>query len=564
MYKKKSSIIAAMFALLLTCTFTSCGNNNNKNSTSQPTSSHVTSQPSSSHVHDYSNEWNHDETQHWHACKDPSCGEKKDVANHTFNWTEKTPAGVHKDKVEEGICYICNYKTTRTIKETAIHSYDTSKWLYDENSHWHVSNCDELAPTHDVLKIDEANHSGEWTTKVEANYGVNKVIQRDCEVCGYHEEKTLEGTSLAPKNREIKANIPELTYNGNPQPVDPYLTMTNNAGGLTVEYRKKGDNLFTNNVPINAGTYEYVAKLKGTDEWLEASTYGEYTIKKVTIYIADGPYTINYVENSVDSYLEIATGTIDTNSISFCVNTKYNVIGRASIPTSEIFIRFAGSINYNANYQVAIEGKDSFELVVLDASPFYCGIQDVFKVGTKTIITTKIAKGTVKVGDKLFVNNIYKEITVTAISKNNVNIASATIGDEVSLKVSGVERSELSRGYIISALNTVKNYDVFKATVTLLSKDEDDVIKMLGISLQDDSPNLVERINNYINVSFELRNIKIFIFYNLLAFLDESELDLLVRANKYNGIKIIDIENVEYKTDIFDHIKILDEDICVI
>ena len=471
MYKKKSSIIAAMFALLLTCTFTSCGNNNN-NSTSQPTSSHVTSQPSSSHVHDYSNEWNHDETQHWHACKDPSCGEKKDVANHTFNWTEKTPAGVHKDKVEEGICYICNYKTTRTIKETAIHSYDTSKWLYDENSHWHVSNCDELAPTHDVLKIDEANHSGEWTTKVEANYGVNKVIQRDCEVCGYHEEKTLEGTSLAPKNREIKANIPELTYNGNPQPVDPYLTMTNNAGGLTVEYRKKGDNLFTNNVPINAGTYEYVAKLKGTDEWLEASTYGEYTIKKVTIYIADGPYTINYVENSVDSYLEIATGTIDTNSISFCVNTKYNVIGRASIPTSEIFIRFAGSINYNANYQVAIEGKDSFELVVLDASPFYCGIQDVFKVGTNTIITTKIAKGTVKVGDKLFVNNIYKEITVTAISKNNVNIASATIGDEVSLKVSGVERSELSRGYIISALNTVKNYDVFKATVTLLSKDE--------------------------------------------------------------------------------------------
>jgi len=177
MYKKKSSIIAAMFALLLTCTFTSCGNNNNnKNSTSQPTSSHVTSQPSSSHVHDYSNEWNHDETQHWHACKDPSCGEKKDVANHTFNWTEKTPAGVHKDKVEEGICSICNYKTTRTIKETAIHSYDTSKWLYDENSHWHVSNCDELAPTHDVLKIDEANHSGEWTTKVEANYGVNKVI----------------------------------------------------------------------------------------------------------------------------------------------------------------------------------------------------------------------------------------------------------------------------------------------------------------------------------------------------------------------------------------------------
>ncbi len=465
MYKKKSSIIAVMFALLLTCSLVSCGN---KNSTS-------TSQQTSTHVHDYSNVWAHDETQHWHECKDSSCAEKKDVANHTFNWGEKTPAGVHKDKVEEGICSICNYKTTRTIKETAIHSYDTSKWVYDENSHWHASNCNELTPVHDVMKIDEASHSGEWTTKVEANYGVDKVIQRDCDVCGYHEEKTLEGTSLAPKTREIKANIPELTYNGVPQPVDPYLTMTNNIGGLTVEYRKKGDNLFTNNVPVNAGTYEYVAKLKGTDEWLEASTYGEYTINRDTIYISDGPYTINYVENPVVNYLEITTGTIDTNSISFCVAAKYNVIGRASIPTSELFIRFAGStgsINYNANYQVAIEGKDSFELVVLDASPFYCGIQDVFKVGDNTIIRTKIVKGTVKVGDKLFVNNIYKEITVTDISKNNVKLTPATIGDEVDLKVSGVERSELSRGYIISDLNTVKNYDVFKATVTLLSKDE--------------------------------------------------------------------------------------------
>ncbi len=460
MYKKKSSIIAAMFALLLTCSLVSCGN---KNSTSQQTSTHV---------HDYSNVWTHNETQHWHECKDSSCAEKKDVANHTFNWTEKTPAGVHKDKVEEGICSICNYKTTRTIKDTATHSYDTSKWIHDENSHWHVSNCNELAPTHDVMKIDEASHSGEWTTKVEANYGVDKVIQRDCDVCGYHEEKTVEGTKLAPKTREIKANIPELTYNGLPQPVDPYLTMTNNIGGLTVEYRKKGDNLFTNNVPLNAGTYEYVAKLKSTDEWLEASTFGEYTINKNTIYISDGPYTINYVENPVVNYLEITTGTIGTNSISFCVAAKYNVVGRASIPTSELFIRFSGTINYNANYQVAIEGKDSFELVVLDASPFYCGIKDVLKVGDSTIITTKIVKGTVKVGDKLFVNNIYKEITVTDVSKNNVKVTSATIGDEVDLKVSGVDRSELSRGDIISALNTVKNYDVFKATVTILSKDE--------------------------------------------------------------------------------------------
>ncbi len=461
MHKKKTSVTVAMLALLLTGSLFSCNNQNNSSS-----------ELPSTHVHDYSSAWNHDETQHWHTCKDSSCNEKKDVANHTFDWSEKTPAGVHVDKIEKGVCTVCNYETTRTVKETAIHSYDTSRWAYDENHHWHESSCNDLAPAHGVLKIDEANHSGEWSTKVEANYGVNKVIQRDCEVCGYHEEKEVEGTKLAPKNREIQANIPELTYNGEPQPVNPYLTMTNDAGGLTVEYRKKGDNLFTNNVPVNAGTYEYVATLKSTDEWSEASTHGEYTIKKNTISISDGPYTITYVKDLTVSYLEIATGTIDTNNVSFCVNAKYNVPGRVSIPTSEIFIRFSGSINYNANYQVAIEGKDNFELVVLDTSPFYCGIQDIFTVGGNTIIRTKVAKGTIKTGDKLFVNNIYKEITVQEISKNNVRVNSATIGDEISLKISGAERSELSRGYVLSALNSIKNYNVFKATITLLTKDE--------------------------------------------------------------------------------------------
>ena len=75
MYKKKSSTIAVMFVLLLTCSLISCDNKNN------------TSQTPSTHVHDYSDVWNHDETQHWHTCKDSSCGEKKDVGNHTFNWS---------------------------------------------------------------------------------------------------------------------------------------------------------------------------------------------------------------------------------------------------------------------------------------------------------------------------------------------------------------------------------------------------------------------------------------------------------------------------------------------
>lgn len=165
-----------------------------------------------------------------------------------------------------------------------------------------------------------------------------------------------------------------------------------------------------------------------------------------------------------------------------------------------------------------------------------------------------------KVSD--YIDFVTSVINLDANSKKNLNVLLRRIKkeeNEVLIKTSNEINKKLEE--------CAKQIKLSSSPINIfcdIDLDEDDVIKMLGISLQDDSPNLVERINNYINVSFELRNIKIFIFYNLLAFLDESELDLLVRANKYNGIKIIDIENVEYKTDIFDHIKILDEDICVI
>ena len=135
MYKKKSSTIAVMFVLLLTCSLISCDNKNN------------TSQTSSTHVHDYSDVWNHDDTQHWHTCKDSSCGEKKDASNHTFNWSEKTPAGVHKDKVEKGVCSVCNYETERTIEGSGvnIHSW---KWNYNDEKHWEETECSQ----HELLK----------------------------------------------------------------------------------------------------------------------------------------------------------------------------------------------------------------------------------------------------------------------------------------------------------------------------------------------------------------------------------------------------------------------------
>lgn len=160
-----------------------------------------------------------------------------------------------------------------------------------------------------------------------------------------------------------------------------------------------------------------------------------------------------------------------------------------------------------------------------------------------------------------YVDFISSIINLDSNSKKNLNVLIRRIKKEeieilrsTSEKINEILEECAKQIKVNSPINI--SYDI--------EVDEDDIIKLLSISLQDDSPDLIERINNYINISFELRGIKIFIFYNLLAFLEENELDFLIRTNKYNGIKIIDIENVEFKTSIFDHIKILDEDICVI
>ena len=160
-----------------------------------------------------------------------------------------------------------------------------------------------------------------------------------------------------------------------------------------------------------------------------------------------------------------------------------------------------------------------------------------------------------------YVDFISSIINLDSNSKKNLNVLIRRIKKEeieilrsTSEKINEILEECAKQIKINSPINI--SYDI--------EVDEDDIIKLLSLSLQDDSPDLIDRINNYINISFELRGIKIFVFYNLLAFLEENELDSLIRTNKYNGIKIIDIENVEFKTSIFDHIKILDEDICVI
>ena len=92
----------------------------------------------------------------------------------------------------------------------------------------------------------------------------------------------------------------------------------------------------------------------------------------------------------------------------------------------------------------------------------------------------------------------------------------------------------------------------------------DDLMKLMNLSIMENRKSLLEIINNYIKVTYELRNIKIFIFFGLFSFLEKDELNCLLNNISYFDIKII---NIEDKNDYFFPFKvkkIIDNDICLI
>ena len=109
------------------------------------------------HKHSFSNEWTKTESEHWHACTGKNCNEKQDLANHDFVWAEKTPAGVHTDKVETGTCSTCQYQTDRTVEGSGagIHTWERKS---DDTKHWEQTTCTQ----HDTIKRNEEAHTWEW------------------------------------------------------------------------------------------------------------------------------------------------------------------------------------------------------------------------------------------------------------------------------------------------------------------------------------------------------------------------------------------------------------------
>ena len=470
MNKTKLSALIATLALLTAGPLSSC-RNKESNTTTPPA---VTEKPvvtekktePSVHKHNYSDTWDHDDTKHWHSCKDTSCGDKKDIADHTFVWTEKTPAGVHTDKVEKGVCSVCNFETERTAENTGTHEWST-EWKKDETGHWHETTC----TGHDVMKKDFSAHEGTWTVKTEAAYQQDRVDERTCTVCAFHEEKTIEGTALTLKPRTITVAKTEFVYDTRPLALDNYIGAESKEN-RKIEYRQKGTEAYSTNAPSDVGVYEYKITLPETNEWQAAEKTGERKIAQFAVKLTKKEFIRDLGANVVDDRIqlddiEVQFDTVTKKTIKLVLDKSYDVAGIKKVPATALKID-------NPNYALDIGDITEVTLTSYDTADFYCGIQDIFTISGRegVIITTVIPRGTIKTGDSLYIHEIAKSVTVAAMERKRVVIDKATVGEEVSMQITGVTKAEVSRGYTLSKKDTLKEYDRFLATVYVYTEDE--------------------------------------------------------------------------------------------
>ena len=66
------------------------------------------------HKHEANTEkWLFDETYHWNACKDKTCSENLNKAEHTFVWKTDKPATETEDGIKHEECSVCGRRRER-------------------------------------------------------------------------------------------------------------------------------------------------------------------------------------------------------------------------------------------------------------------------------------------------------------------------------------------------------------------------------------------------------------------------------------------------------------------
>ena len=124
------------------------------------------------------------------------------------------------------------------------------------------------------------------------------------------------------------------------------------------------------------------------------------------------------------------------------------------------------------------EAVDSYiPLPVRDnEKPFLMPVEDVFSItGRGTVATGRVERGMLKVGEEVEIVGLKDEkrkVVVTGVEMFRKLLDYAETGDNIGALLRGVQRTEIERGQVLAAPNSIKPHTKFKGEVYVLKKEE--------------------------------------------------------------------------------------------
>ena len=106
---------------------------------------------------------------------------------------------------------------------------------------------------------------------------------------------------------------------------------------------------------------------------------------------------------------------------------------------------------------------------------FLMPIEDVFSIsGRGTVVTGRIERGVVKVGDEIEIVGIKTttKTTCTGVEMFRKLLDSGQAGDNVGVLLRGTKRDDVERGQVLAKPGSIKPHTKFKAETYVLTKDE--------------------------------------------------------------------------------------------
>ncbi len=107
--------------------------------------------------------------------------------------------------------------------------------------------------------------------------------------------------------------------------------------------------------------------------------------------------------------------------------------------------------------------------------PFLMPVEDIFSIeGRGTVVTGRIERGKIKVGEEIEIVGIKDTIktTVTGIEMFNKSLDEGLAGDNAGILLRGTKKDEITRGQVLAAPGSITPHTEFEAEIYVLKKEE--------------------------------------------------------------------------------------------